>query len=338
MKNRILVGALAALLSLSATVTAEEVFVRNRPFKQVIKVGSESYVPAEQLLKALGYNWTVKGQTVALTTEPAANGEFPTGSVQLLYGEKSLNLESTRRGSQAYVSLSPVAKFLDYSVVTNRSAGTIDVNKGRLASDSEKKMLSAAEAAKAEKEKETREAWEKKAAEIKDKREAKNKKDDGAKTEGDKAEGDKPAEGDKGKGKTASKGKKEKTEPKEAAQAEPPKEAAPAEDKDKEKKNEPKPAPRLEVFRADAKPDYSTGVVTIEAEVRNQGNGPADTVSGTVSLYGTNDDGKEVLWYRSAVRGPALKPDGSWTYKYEYRHRSGASMPHGNLRVDLKMN
>lgn len=335
MKNTILLGAVAALLCFSSAASAQDVFVRNRPFKQVVKVGSETFVPADAFLRALGYNWTVKGQTVTLTAGPAANSEFPTGNLTFVNGDKTVVLEATRRGNYAFVSMAPLARFLDYAVV--RSSGIIDVNKGRAQTAADKKVAAEVNQEKVAREKAIDEAWAKKAAEIKEKREAAAEKDKGTE------EGDKSADKDK----SVTKDKSSKDHPvktpadtksvadKGTSTTEALKPTTPAD----EKKNEPKPAPRLEVFRADATPDYSTGIVSIEAEIRNQGTGPASSVSGTLVLYGSNDEGnKEVEYYRTSVHGPALKADGSWIYKTEYRDRRGASMPHGTMRAELKLN
>ena len=151
MKNRIILGAVAALLCISSAVTAQDVFVRNKPFKQIVAVGSETYVPAETFIRALGYNWSVNGQTVTLTTDPSSNGDFPVGSVHLIYGEKTLTLDSTRRGTSSYVSMTPLARFLDYTVT--RSAGIVDVAKARNVTDTDKKIAAEISKEKIEKEK-----------------------------------------------------------------------------------------------------------------------------------------------------------------------------------------
>ena len=327
MKNRIILGAIAALLCFSSAAQAEDVFVRNKPFKQVVTVGSESYVPAESFLRALGFNWTVKGQNVTLSNEPSSNGDFPAGNVNLTYGKKSLTLEATRRGSASYISMTTLAKFLDYSVT--RSAGITDVAKARMVNDNDKKVAADVSKDKADRQKAIDAAWAEKAAKIKEKKDKDKDKDDSDKdSDKDKDKKDKPKPdkvADKAPDKAADKDKKD--EPKADA-----KDAG-------DKKDEPKAAPRLEVFRADARPDYSTGVIGIEAEVRNQGNGEAKSVVGTLTLYGPNAEGTgEVQYDRRTIRGPVLKPDGSWTYKGEYKHRDGASMPHGSMRVDVKFN
>jgi hypothetical protein len=340
MKKTLLFGVLAAATCFPLAASAQELFVRNRPFKQAIKAGSETFVPADSFLRALGYNWSVSGDTVTLSQSAASNPTLPAGNFKFVLGDKSLPLELSSRGQKSFVSMVPLAKFLGFNV--SNAGGITDVAKGRFSNETDKKLAAEVNQAKLAEEKATKEAWEKKAAEIKKKREDKEKSSE----EGDKADekDSKDAKDSKsetiGDSEKTAKGKKDKD--KVAADAKAPvatdSKAEPAAAKD-EKKNEPKPAARLEVFQAEATPDYSTGVIKIRTEVRNQGNGPSSgSVSGTLSLYGTSPDGKESLWYQTSIRGPVLKPDQNWTNAVEWKHRDGSAMPHGNLRVDLKMN
>ncbi len=338
MKKTLLLGVLAAATCFPVAASAQELFVRNRPFKQAIRAGSETFVPADSFLRALGYNWTVTGDTVTLSQSAAANPPLAAGNYKFMMGSKSLPLEVSSRGQKSFVSMVPLARFLGFNV-TN-SEGITDVAKGRFSTETDKKLAAEVNEAKLAEEKATKDAWAKKAAEIKKKREDKEAASEEAGSEGKDGSdtGDKKTEtiGDSkpAKGSKTKAEKVEKVEDKPQVAAETKAEPAAKE----EKKNEPKPAARLEVFQAEATPDYSTGVIKIRTEVRNQGNAPADSVAGTLFLYGTTPEGKETLWYKTSVRGPVLKPDQNWTNVVDWKHRDGSAMPHGNLRVDLKMN
>ena len=64
MNAKVYISIVAGAVLLTASMApADSYFIRNRPFTQVIKVGSEPYVPLDGLLRALGYNWDVQDGT-----------------------------------------------------------------------------------------------------------------------------------------------------------------------------------------------------------------------------------------------------------------------------------
>lgn len=321
---------LCALLANTASA-AEKYFVRNRPFAQVVTVGGEPMVDTEAFLRALGYNWTVEGNVVTLTTQPASNTGIPRGPVTFRNGAQQLDLEASQRGSSTFVSLRPLAKFLDFSVTENRSSGTVDVTKARFATDEEKKLTEQLAAQREQEKQQADEAWAKKVAERRAKKDADAKKGEGENKESGKSEnGEKPEKGDEGKAAPppAETGNTNPTEPAKEVAKEAPKQA------------------RLEVFRSEAIPDPSNGVVTLTAEIKNTGDAPSKPLSGRVVLKGPsangnvteNAGGTQSVWFQKSVSGPVLMPGTSWVYTDKYRHPSGNSMPQGNITLDFTLN
>lgn len=324
--------ALTALLASTAT-SAELYFVRNKPFTQVMTVAGEALVNTEAFLRAVGYNWTVDGNVVTLTTAPAANSGIPHGPVTFRHGSQQVQLDANLRGSSTYVPLRPLAQLAGYTVTVNRVSGTVDVAKGRFATEEEQKLTGDLAAQREQERKAADEAWAKKVAERKAKKEAEAR-------QAEEAGKNKEAQGS-----DADENGKKAAETAPAAPATP----APAEAANAEKPAEAKEAPkeaRLEVFRTDAVPDPSTGTVTITCEIKNMGEAPSKPISGRVTLKGpssnvsatSNAAGGSAVWMQKAVSGPALMPGTNWVYTERYRHPSGNSMPLGNIVADFKLN
>ena len=350
MKTRVLLAIASGAILMSVAAPAENYYVRNRPFTQVIKAGGEAMVDTEAFLRALGMNWSVDGNVVTLTEKPAANPSLGPGSMTYKYGDHQMVLEGTPRGGGTYVSLRALAKLVDYGVRVNTDSGTVDVSKARFASAAEKQLVGEAAAAQAAEKKATEEAWEKKAAELKEKREAKAEEGskDAATEEGkDGADASKDgadATKEPAKDKEPAKGKGKKPPKETPAVTPPPVEAKPEDAKPEVK--EPVKEARLEVFRTDASPDYSTGIVTITCEVKNMGDAPSKSVSGTLKLTGPdraggvtdNTNAAQRVWFTKSMSGPSIQPGASWQFSEKYRHPSGNAMPIGTLTADFKLN
>lgn len=345
MKTRILLALAAGSLFLSAAAPAETYYVRNRPFKQVIKTGGEAMVGAEAFLRALGLNWNLNGNVVTLTTQPASNPPLPVGTLTFRHGQNEARLDTSARGGSTYVSLRPLARLAEFGVTENRASGTVDVAKARFATEDERKLVGEVAAAKAQEEKAVMDAWAKKSAELKAKREAEEAaaKEGDATEEGNTADAGKTGDG----GKT---GKTGKSSDKAAATPSPsPSPAADvaATDKPKEEVKEVPKEARLEVFRVDARPEPASGTVIIEGEVKNMGDAPSKGVSGLLTLRGpsqstsateANAASQSRVWLSKPLSGPAIAPGASWKFTERYRHPSGNSMPLGNITSDFKLN
>lgn len=351
-------------LALLGTVGAENYYVRNRPFQQVVHSGGEALVGAEAFLKALGMGWTVEGNTVVVSASGGA-AAIPTGALKFRYGSKEISLEGSARGGSVFVPLKPLARLCDFTVNSNAASGTVDVVKARFATDAEKKALGEAQVAREQDRKAREEAWAKRAEELRQR----NASDGGEVEE------------------TPSASAPE-------ASATPAAAAAPEEDPEKARKlkeievrikdleRQPAKIPRLEVSRSQAEPDYATGLVKVECEVRNNGDAPAKPVGGTLVLTGPDQrqtagdalrlkeprisksatdtmavrtkssgtssapvdvgsDGapklKPRVYLQKSVAGPALAPGQSWVVKEVYRF-PGGSIPNGNFSAELRLN
>jgi len=332
MKKSLLVSVAAGLLLLSAAAPAEDYFVRNRPFKQVIKAGNEPLVGAEAFLRALDLNWTVNGDVVTLTDKPAANPQLSAGMLKFRYGQQEAAVEANPRGGSVFIPLRPMAKLLNYSVNVNTASRTVDVVRARFATDNEKKLVSELSAAQEAERIAKEEAWAKRAAELKAKRDAAKAAEEG--TEEGTGDGEKPADGEKPK-ETAS------TTPT-PVETPPTPPTPPAEEK---KEEVPKEA-RLEVFNTIATPDPGNGTVLINCEIKNMGEAPSKPVSGTLILRGPDASAsatnvnvpKSKVWWTTSISGPSIQPGASWPFNRKYSHPSGNSMPLGNIEAEFKLN
>ncbi|MCW5867512.1 MAG: hypothetical protein KIS61_09635 [Candidatus Eremiobacteraeota bacterium] len=325
---------------MSNAAPAENYYVRNRPFTQVVKAGGEAMVSAEAFLRALGLNWTVDGSVVTLTDKPAANPPLKTGVLTYRYGSSEVQLEGSPRGGATFVSLRPLAKLANYSVATNSQLGTVDVNKARMSTEEEKKQVGEVQAQFAAAQKEKEEAWTRKAAELKEKRE--KEAEEAKKTEEGKESTDSADAKDTKESKGKDKKEKEK-KPEETAATQP---TPPAEPKPEEKKPEEKKEASLEALPVNVTANSLNGTVTMQCEVRNIGNAPSKGVSGTLTLTGPNrsgsvtDNGNSAssTWYTKSINGPSIAPGASWTFTETWRHPSGNSMPIGNINASIKLN
>ena len=350
-------------LALLGTVSAENYYVRNRPFQQVMHSGGEALVGAEAFLKALGMGWTVDGNSVVVSAS-GGSAAIPAGVLKIRYGSKEISLEGTSRGGSTFLPLKPLARLCDFTVSRNNASGTVDVNKARFATDSEKKALGEAQVAREQERKAREDAWAKRAEELRTKNAA--------------GEGEEPAaEATPATSTTAA-----STEP--AAEEDPEKarKLKEIEVRIKDLERQPAKVSRVEVSRADATPDYGSGWVTVECEVRNNGDAPSKTVGGVLVLTGpdqrstasdtlklkeprisksatdslsarTNSSGtssapvdigsdgapklKPRVYLQKSVFGPVLAPGQSWVVKEVYRF-PGGSIPNGNFSAELRLN
>ncbi|MBS2036799.1 hypothetical protein JST97_17545 [bacterium] len=343
MNKKVLLALASSAILLSQAAPAENYYVRNRPFTQVVKAGGEAMVGAEAFLRALGLNWTVDGNVVTLTDKPAANPPLKSGVLTYRYGSSEAQLEGSPRGGATYVSLRPLAKLANYSVATNPALGTVDVNKARMSTEEEKKQVNDQQAAWAALQKQKEEAWTKKAAELKEKREKAAEEEKGEEGKDSAEAGKETKEDTKGKGK----GKKEDKKPEETASTQTP--AAPEvkpEEKKEEKKPEEKKEASLDALPVSVTANSLNGQVTMNCEIRNVGNAASKGVSGTLVLTGPDQSGSvsnggapgSKVWYTKSISGPSIAPGASWTFTETWRHPSGNSMPIGNINASIKLN
>jgi len=326
-----------AVLLTASMAPAESYFIRNRPFTQVIKVGSEPYVPLDSLLRALGYNWDVQDGKVVVTKSGGKNPTPTSPKVVINYGGQDLALEGTAKGDTVYVPLRAVSKFINYVVYTNKASGITDVVQGRLVSDADKKAAEEVAKAAEEREKAQKEAWDKKAAAIKEAREAKEAEASASPSASPTESPTETASTDTDTKESKSKSKTKEKDKEKAPEAAP--SPTPAE-KEKDKEPEAPKVQRLEVYESSAIPEQANGIVKIQIQVRNQGDAAAPNVQGTYTLTEPSTvPGKpgRVLVNRKSFRGPAVAVDKSWTYEETYKHNLGTSMPNGTYKLDITL-
>ena len=348
MKLRVWIAIAAGACLLGTVADAESYYVRNRPFTSVIKVGGEALVGAEAFLRALGVGWNLDGNVVQVVNSGGSNPPLSGGNLTFTYGGQSVQLEASPRGNQSYVSLRPLARLLNYSVQANRATGTVDVIKARFATAEELKLAGSVSTQREEEEKAAAEAWAKKAAELKAKREAKEAES----KEGAEA-GATPAEGKAGEAKTGESTAAAPEKPSEDDEAK--KKLEEYEKRLKELEKAPPKKAQLEVFRADANPDYSSGVVTVECEVRNVGDAPSKATVAQMVLKGPDQarsasdtltvrdprrstapatPGTKV-YLRKSVSTPAIAPGATHKFSERYVYPGGSSIPIGNFTVEV---
>lgn len=311
---------LAVLAALSAPITAEELYVRNRAFGDAYFMGGTTYVPAGSFLKALGVAWTDNGPSVALGSGESPDSAFDSETLTVTHGGKSLDLTGMLRGGKLYVPAKSLATFVGYTVINNPETGIVDVVKSReytaadAAAEKEVAASKEAESAARKAEREARQAKEKALAEAKAKAEAE--------ASGETAEGEtegEGAEGEEGGAETAAK-------PADAAPAKPAEDTPATPETPKEP-----PKANLVVLSTDAAPNLYTGECVFRAVLQNQGFAPAEGISASFQVTGPDNR----VWVKKTLyRGP-LEVDGRWEIQETYKHPLASAMPRGNFTVDV---
>ena len=115
------------LLVLFSHATAQELFIRNKPFKGLVTgYGTDLYAEAEPLAQAMGAQVSRHGSTLYLGEAPESEESF-SGRVLLVEAEgQSIPFQTGPEG-QILVSLEPAVKALYGRLVRNRELGTIDI-------------------------------------------------------------------------------------------------------------------------------------------------------------------------------------------------------------------
>lgn len=322
---------LAVLAILAPLANAAQVYVRNRPFTDVVVIGGESYVPVDSFLRAAGFTWQVANGVVMIREGKGSAPDLSTPA-RLSFGGRNLEVETTLRGNRVYAPMKTLARGLGFTVTANNATGIVDVVKGHEITDTEK--TAAADVAKAQADKVA--AAQAAAEARKQAREEAAAKAEAEEEAAAKAEtGDTAETADTGE-KTEKAEKTEKTEKEEpdvaAATPSPAPSATPS--------ASPSPAPEapkeanLVVQNEVANSNDYTGVVTVTAVVVNQGDAMAKGVSARYQLIGP--DGK--TWESATLYGPNLPPDQSWNISRTYKHPAGSSMPRGTLTPKFQLN
>ena len=333
MLKRFLCG--AALLtmlcgSVSTPTQAEEVYVRNRLFKDAFVVGNKTYLPVDTFLRAIDVPWTYENGRLVL-----GRGDSPewtaTGETFLATREgKDLSLTGIVRGDRIYVPAKELAEFVDYKVIHNADTGIVYVVQGRLTSSmDEKAAKEVADANKAEVEARNA-AWqarvEKARADRKAKEEAQQASDESAQDGNEEdvlaAKGDSEVD--------PSDTKPQKIDGKDdRADASYEDESNGDGENGDAASTEPPPEANLVVLSTNADPNNYTGEVKFRAVLQNQGYAQATDVQARLVVVGP--DGKE--WIAKTIYHGPMAPDARWEITEDYKHRLGAAIPRGNYDV-----
>ena len=304
------------MAALSAPLSADELFVRNRAFGDAYFVGGTTYVPVTSFLKSVDVSWSDTGRTVALGTGDSPETAFDSESITVTQGEKSLDLNGVMRNGKLYVPVKNLANFVGYTVIHNASTGVVDVVKTREpnAADAQaEKDVAASKQVESDARKATREARKAKEKAYADaKAEAKGESDE------DDLDSEETADATDAESAKAT----ESTEKAEVKGGEA--EAGESEEKPKE------PAKaNLVILSAEASPNYYTGEVIFRAVVQNQGFAPAEGVSAQMTV--TGPDGK--VWLTKNIHHAPVAVDGRWEITETYNHRLKSAMPRGDFNV-----
>ena len=350
MLKRFLGGAvlLAALCGSGiAPAQADEVYIRNRPFKDAYFLSGTTYVPVDSFLKAVRVPYRLDGSTVVVGRGQSPAVRPRRSQIALLRNGERLDLSGVLRGGKLYVPAKRIAQFVDYGVIYNRDTGIVDVVKSRFISSDDEKAASDVVAAK-QADKDLRDAaWQVKVDKARADRQAKKEAAEAARAaleEDDEDFDDEDFEDedmeDEDMADSDEDSDDDDDDDDDSFEDEEPTTVAADSDDDEDGENEPPPVAELVVLNTQALPNYYTGEVVFTAVFQNQRYASAGDV--TASYIGKGPDGK--TWVRKTFRRGPLKPDERWEIRHEYRHHLRASMPRegqatstGTGRFELKV-
>lgn len=327
----------------TAPVQAEELFVRNRPYKDVVFSGGTSYVTVDGFLNAVKVPWRLEGNTVVLGQGDSPDLSSSGESLSISNGGETLLLSGVVRNGRLYVPVKSIAEAAGYSVIYNQSTGVVDVVKSRLSNAEDAKIAQdIADTRLAEKQKRD-EAWRAKVEKARADRQAKA---DAEKSKDDLDADDDEEEGDADSKKLDAKGNPDK----DASDTKPAKLNTKADNDDldsydsadttkadkksddsKDEKAAPPPKADLVVLSSDAEPNNYTGDVVFKAVLQNQGYATAGKVQARLVVVGP--DGKQ--WLSKTYYHPDIKPDGRWEITENYHHRAASAIPRGEYDVKV---
>ncbi len=352
MLKRFICGAfMVAALCGSATfpAQADELYIRNRAFKDAYFLGDTAYVPVDGFLKAVRVPWSQNGSVIVVGEGGSPDLEGLGESITLMNAGKRHEIVGLVKDGRLYVPTKTIAKAVGYTVIVNNDTGVVDVIQSRLTNDSDEKAAQEIASAKAAAKKERDEAWQQRVAKAKElrkaKEEAKKKADGDDDADSDDEDDDLDAKGQKDdvadkdtskdmNMKDKSKDEKTKDKSKDMDTKDTSTDADMADNSQKEEpETEKKPPPKanLEVLSTQADPNNYTGEVQIRATVQNQGYAAAKNVRASLSVVGP--DG--LTWINKTIyRGP-MNPDERWEITEDYKHRAGAAIPRGDYKITV---
>jgi len=337
-------AALAAMLSGSglAPAQADELYIRNRPFKDAYFIGGTTYVPVEGFLKAVEVPWRVDGEMLVLGEGSSPALDMSTETLRARHMDKNLTLNGILRGGTLYVPATGLAKFVGYSVNYSRETGIVDVIQGRLTTDMDEKAASEVQAANQAEQEARQAAWQERVEKARAARKAKEEAEEAE--NGDDLDADTDSEDAiererESREDLAAKGDPDVDPTDTETQAIDGKddredasyEADVTEVEEENKKSEPPPEANLVVLSSEADPNNYDGTVVFRAVLQNQGYVDATNVKARLKVVGP--DQKE--WINKTIYHGPISPDGRWVITENYRHRLGASIPRGQYDVTV---
>lgn len=341
MSKRLICGAfmIAALCGTGTTqAQADELYIRNRPFKDVYFSGGSAYVPVDGFLKAIRVPWSTTGNmvTVGSGSSPAlVSGDE---MVTLVRGGESTQLSGIIRNGKLYVNSKEIAKATGYGLIYNRATGVFDVVKSRFTNESDEKaaaeVVAANEAAEAKRDAAWQARVEKARAARKAKEEAENAADDedsdslDEDTDEDLGDEDMADATDSDSSKDMDEDEDE-DEDEDFDTTDKSSDASTADTSDPDE-GEPKKAD-LVVISTDAAPNLYNGEVKFSAVLQNQGYADATNVKARFVAVGP--DGK--TWVSKTLFHGDMAPDGRWVITEDYRHRLKGAAPRGEFKVTV---
>ncbi len=325
---------------------ADELYVRNRPFKDAYFIGGTTYVPVDGFLKAVKTTWDVDGTTVTVGEGNSPQLSENSETITIVQGGRSRELSGILRAGRLYVPAKGLAEVVGYNVIYNRATGVVDVVKARFVTESDEKAAAEVVAARQAEQEKRDAAWkarvEKARAERKAKADAIEDTDpsdeDTSDSTVDPSDETGPVADDaldmtqsrKDEDSDVSDTTPQKIDGKDDREADM-KDRSTDLEEDEIKKTAPPLKAELVVLGADANPNNYTGDVVISATLQNQGYADATNIKAQLIVVGP--DGKQ--WINKTLHHADIKPDGQWSITENYRHRLKGAIPGGAYDVQV---
>lgn len=324
---------LLAFLMLSSAVSAQDVYVRNKPFKEAVNIGGTVYVPFAELMGAFQIKWYADSNGNVVAGTDRRGGHISSDYFELTYNGKTIGVQGMTRGDRVWVPIKPVAQVCGYEVSENKALGTLDIMKGREINAADRKAAAEIEAEHAAKERELQEkyaamrearlaAQKEKEAKDAEKAGTAEKTEEGAFPEGfDKAPAAENAE--------ASEPAASAQQPAETAEADASSDEAAVEEK------EPEHVPEAKLFAFYPRAICDDSRVTYSVAIKNTGDKDATNVKATLVICGP--DGS--VWDTIVKANASVAAGATWQISDSYATMRASNAAGGiDLTVKVTLN
>lgn len=331
---------LLAFLMLSSAVSAQDVYVRNKPFKDAINIGGTVYVPFAELMGTFQIKWYADSNGNVFAGTDRRGGHMSSDYFEFTYNGRTVGVQGMTRGDRVWVPVKQVAEVCGYEVNENKALGTLDIMKGREINAADRKAAAEIEAEHAARERELQEKYaamrearlaaqkEKEAKEAAAKSGTAEKTEEGAFPEGF----DKTSE--------ASKDAEANAEQPAAETAQPAAETADAgaasdEAAEAEEEKEPEHVPEAKLFAFYPRAICDDGRVNYSVTVKNTGDKDAANVRATLVISGP--DGS--VWDTIVKNNASVAAGASWQISDSYSTMRASNAAGGiDLTVKVTLN